>query len=109
MNTDIKKLDTELKKISNIGWIKCNNKNINVAGVTLEKMLGINPGNFEIPDFYSIELKTKSSKKEKYITLFNATPDSYLFEIKRLHEKYSYPDKSDPEFNVLNFSVTTSY
>lgn len=43
--------------------------------------------------------------KEKYMTLFNATPDSYLFEIKRLHSLYGYPDKTHPQYKVFNVSL----
>lgn len=66
-------------------------------------MLEINPDNFEIPDYYSIEIKSKVSKKEKYIDLFCAAPDSYVLEIKRLYDKYSYFNNNN--LKILNFSL----
>lgn len=61
--------------------------------------------NFEIPDYYGIEIKTKYSTREEYVTLFSAAPDSYLFEIKRLVSTYGYKSKNLPECNVLNVGV----
>lgn len=106
-NNSFNNLVNKIREIKKLDWIKCENRNNNIAGIKLEKLIGKEIENFEIPDFEGIEIKTKCSKYEEYLSLFNATPDSYLFEIKRLHEKYGYPDKDLPEFNVLNFSVTS--
>lgn len=101
-------LKTEMKKIQRLGWIPYNQNNYGSAGLKLEQLLKINPENFEIPDYKNIELKTKISKKENKISLFNATPDSYLFEIKRLHHLYGYPDRKNPNYNILNQEVYTN-
>lgn len=96
----------ELKeKIITNKWIESNGKGNNNVGITLESLLGKETENFELPDYKGIEIKTKCSKKETYITLFNSTPDSYLFEIKRLQHEYGYPDKELPQFNIFNLSV----
>lgn len=92
-----------MDKIKNLGWIECENKNKSVTGKTLENLLEINPDNFEIPDYNSIEIKTKVSKRENYIDLFCATPDSYVLEIKRLYDKYSYLDSNSTR--ILNFTL----
>jgi len=44
-------------------------------------------------------------KKETYITLFSAVPDSYLFKIKRISQEYGYPDSKFPHFKIFNLSI----
>ena len=101
MNSDILTLKEKLDKIKNLGWIECKNKNKSVTGKTLENLLEINPDNFEIPDYNTIEIKSKVSKRENYIDLFCATPDSYVLETKRLYDKYGYLDSNN--YKILNF------
>ena len=99
---DIKLFNKKFKKIQEKGFIKStNNRNLSV-GVTFEKEIGKSWENFEIPDFGKLEIKVKCSNYENYISLFSATPDSYLFEIKRIHEKYGYSDKEFSNFKVFN-------
>lgn len=92
-------------KIITNQWIESKGKGNGSVGITLESMLGKETENFEIPDYKGVELKTKCSTRENYITLFSAVPDSYLFEIKRLLKKYGYPDKQYPQFSILNLSI----
>ena len=101
MNSDILALKEKLDKIKNLGWIECENKNKSVTGKTLENLLEINPDNFEIPDYNTVEIKSKVSKRENYIDLFCATPDSYVLETKRLYDKYGYIDSNN--YKILNF------
>lgn len=86
-------------------WIESKAKGRGGVGITLESLLGKETENFEIPDYKGIELKTKCSKIEKDITLFSSIPDSYLFEIKRLNEKYGKADKECPQFNTFNLAI----
>ena len=102
---DLNSLKNDIKRIKKMGFIQCDYHSPGSAGIKLEKLLGINPENFEIPDYKSIEIKTKRSTIKKEISLFCATPDSYLFEIKRLHRLYAYPDKTYKNYKVLNNSV----
>ena len=101
MNSDILTLKEKLDKIKSLGWIECKNKNKSVTGKTLENLLEINPDNFEIPDYNTVEIKSKVSKRENYIDLFCATPDSYVLETKRLYDKYGYLDSNN--YKILNF------
>lgn len=101
MNSDILALKEKLDKIKNLGWTECENKNKSVTGKTLENLLEINPDNFEIPDYNTVEIKSKVSKRENYIDLFCATPDSYVLETKRLYDKYGYLDSNN--YKILNF------
>lgn len=86
-------------------WIPSTTKGKGAGGFTLEKFFKSEKDNFEVPDYKGIELKTKYSEKQTHIALFSATPDSYLFEIKRLQQTYGYKDKDLPQFKVLNLSV----
>ena len=97
-------LKKDLDRIKKMGWIPCNN-HYGDAGNKLEELLNRNPSNFEIPDYDGIEIKTKKSLLYSNITLFSATPDSYLFEIKRIHKLYGYPDRKNRDFKILNNSV----
>lgn len=101
MNNDILALKEKLDKIKNLGWTECENKNKSVTGKNLENLLEINPDNFEIPDYNTVEIKSKVSKRENYINLFCATPDSYVLETKRLYDKYGYLDSNN--YKILNF------
>lgn len=99
-------LDLRIKcdNIISIGWIRCIKKGGGAAGLLFEELLEIPTNNFEIADYNGIEIKTKISKRENYISLFCATPDSYLFEIKRIYETYAYYDK-DNKFKAFNITV----
>lgn len=92
-------------KIKPNEWIISKHKGRGAVGLTLESLLNKEIENFELPDYNGVELKAKYSKRNTHITLFSATPDSYLFEIKRLQKQYGYPDNELPQFNVFNISV----
>lgn len=98
-------LNKKFNKIKNNGWILSQGNGNGAGGITFEKLLNIQTNNFEIPDFKDIELKVKYSNKEKYISLFNATPDSFLYEIKRINDEYGYSDKDFPNYNIFQTSV----
>ncbi|MDD6223436.1 MAG: MvaI/BcnI family restriction endonuclease [bacterium] len=93
------------EKVITNEWIQSKSKGNSGVGITLESLLNKERENFEIPDYKGVELKAKCSKKENYITLFCATPDSHLFEIKRLLQKYGYPDSQYPEFKIFNLPI----
>lgn len=102
-------LKDKINEIKEMGWIPYEQNNYGNVGLKLEKLLKINSENFEIPDYKNkIEIKTKISKKESKISLFNATPDSYLFEIKRIHKLYSYSDRNDSNYKILNQEVVSN-
>lgn len=100
-----KELTVKLEKIQKMGWIKSMSNGSGSVGITLEILIGKELDSFEIPDYNGIELKAKCNKSVSQISLFNATPDSYLFEIKRIQKLYGYPDKELPQFNVFNISI----
>ena len=105
MEYNLELLKKEIQVILNRGWIKGEGKGTSSAGLTFESLIGKTVDNLEIPDYHGIEIKTKYATKHLYMTLFNATPDSFLFEIKRIHEKYGYPDKKNKNYKVFNVSI----
>lgn len=92
-------------EIKKMGWIKSLGNGNGAIGITFEKLLGKEIENFEIPDYEGIEIKVHGPYKKGTISLFSATPDSYLFEIKRIHELYSYPDKDMPQFKIFQMPI----
>ena len=95
-------LKNDFQRIKEKGWIKSLYKGTGGIGLTFEKMLNKEIENFEIPDYQGIEIKTHWSFSKSYTTLFNATPDGKeLFEIKRLRNKYGYPDKDLKNYKVF--------
>lgn len=109
LQEDIKFLTKRFNEISNLGWINSHSKSHASGGLLFEKLIGKEVENFELPDFGNVEIKTKTSIKEEYITLFNATPDRCLFEIKRIHDMYGYPDQKNKDFKVFNLSFYSNY
>lgn len=105
MNNNILELKRRIDNIKKKGWLPCQTKNYGAIGIKIEQLLNINTNNFEIPDYNGIEIKTKKSILTTTITLFSASPDSYLYEIKRLHSLYAYPYKNNPNFKVLNKTI----
>jgi len=100
------KMFKEIKdKVITNEWVVSKARGRGAVGITLESILGKSVENFELPDYNGVELKAKCSKRETHVTLFSATPDSYLFEIKRLQKEYGYPDGELPQFNIFNMSV----
>lgn len=93
------------KKVITNEWVENRAKGMGGVGITLESLLQKERENFELPDYKGVEIKAKCSRKDTYITLFSAVPDSYLFEIKRLVQKYGYPDSQFPQFKVFKLSV----
>jgi len=107
INESIAELIYKFKEINKIGWIQKKSSNLGEAGKNIEVLLGKENNNLQIPDFEGIELKTKKENAyNNFITLFNCTPyGNDFFEIKRLQEKYGYPDKLLKEYKVLNTEI----
>lgn len=103
--SNIALLKDKISKIEKLNWIQVDNEVLGNVGIKIEKLLGIQNNNLEYPDFEGIEIKTKMDCKNKFLTLFNATPDNTFFEIKRIHSVYGYPDKSNNSFKVFNVSL----
>lgn len=108
-NNDIQNLINIFKAIKNKHWIKSLRSGTTGIGYTFETLIGKNEENFELPDYYSIEIKTKHKYSKGFITLFNANPDGeLLFPIERIINNFGYPDKDFPEYKVFNVSINSN-
>jgi len=106
MENTIIELKQKFIKIKKLGWIKSLKNGKGNIGLTFEELLGLTNNQFEIPDFYGIEIKTKRKNSISYITLFSATPDGpHFHEVERLKNKYGYPHSRCKEYKVLNNSI----
>ena len=106
MTNSIEKLKREFEKAKKLGWIESNKGNYGVIGTTFEKIVGVTPNDFQIPDFENIELKTKSGTKFKCISLFNCTPTGpHYHEVEIIKDTFGYPDSELREFKVFNGDV----
>lgn len=97
-------LRNEFLKIKDMGYVDSRYLGSSSIGKTFEDLIGCNSKNFPIPDYEGVEIKVKRKNNNDCITLFNATPDSYLFEIKRLYDNYGYYD-SDGQFRSFMIDV----
>ena len=111
MIEDIISLKAKFNKIKNMGWIESKRKGTTGICYTFETLLGKEEESFPIPDYGSIEIKTRYRNAKFPITLFNATPDGeYLFPMKRLYDRFSFPQSRNRNFRVFYASmVATNY
>ena len=108
MIDDLIELREKFNQISNSGWFMSKRKGPTGIGYTFESLLGKEEESFSIPDFGSIEIKTRFRNSKRGITLFNATPDGdYLFSIKNIYEKYKFPSKSNHKYKVFYADIST--
>lgn len=106
---DLNLLLCQLDNIINMGWVPSTAGGSGGIGITVERLLNRESNSLPIADFGEIEIKTRKLYTRSYITLFSAAPDSYLFETKRLYEKYGYPHSKAPQFKAFNISVYSNY
>lgn len=93
-------------KIHSKGYIKSVNNYKNGAGLTLENELESTGGDFNVPDFMDIEIKTVYKYRKSDIELFNSAPDGKYFPAALwLAENYGYPDKDYKSINVFKGNV----
>lgn len=105
-NKNIAKLIKIFNNIKTLGFVESINNHKNGSGLTLEKLLGTTGGDFNIPDFYDIEIKALRNNPFASLTLFSArTPGPYVFPLQYISNKYGYPDKDFPNIRVIKGDV----
>ena len=106
MKNDIVFLKTKFNEIKKMGWIKSEKSGSGAIGIMFENLLGLNENEFEIPDFGSIEIKTKSKSKYTHINLFNCAPTGpHYHEVENIKDSFGYPDSEFKNFKVFNGDV----
>jgi len=106
INRDFYDLRIKFYHIKRMGWVTSLRNGPTGVGYTFECLLNKKEDNLQLPDFKSIEIKTLKYFSKRKIHLFNATPESIFFSpIKRILNKYGYPDSNYPEYKVFNISV----
>lgn len=106
MEETISNLEKRWKKIKEKGYIKSVKKDCSGVGRTLEHLLGIEENNFELPDYFNIELKAQNKTSKEYITLFSLTPTrENSLSVEQVRNKYGYRSKYNPEQKLLEASL----
>lgn len=96
INASIVELRKKFLEIRDMGYVKSIRNGSTGVGATFEALLGKKEDKLELPDFKGIEIKTKRAYSKSLINLFNAGPKGETeFELKRIRDKYGYPDKID--------------
>lgn len=103
MKNDVEELKIKFNKIKNMDWIESKRNGSTGIGYTFEYLIGKNEDQKQIPDYKSIEIKTKHKYSKGYITLFNLNPDGN-FNAESFVNKYGYKDK-DIKKNVFRGSL----
>ena len=99
-------LKRKYDEIHKKGFIKSVNTYKNGGGLTLEHELGSTGGDFNVPDFYDIEIKTLYKLRFQSLELFNSSPDGLHFPaIPWLSERFGYPDKDYKNIKVFKGDV----
>ena len=102
MIDDYISLKEKFNNIKNMGWIESKRKGTTGIGYTFETLLGKEEESFPIPDYGTIEIKTRYRNSRYPISLFNATPDGdYLFPMQQLYDNYSFPYGKNKMYNVF--------
>lgn len=103
MDNDIESLIKDFNRIKKMGWIESLRRGSTGIGYTFETLLNKEENSLEIPDYGSIEIKTKNKLSKMPIKLFCATPDGdKLFPTKIIREEFSYPSKKNKDIAVFN-------
>ena len=109
MIQDFMDLYDKFKKISKRGWIESMRRGTTGIGYTFEKLIGKTEEQFPIPDYGCIEIKTRYRNSKYPIGLFTATPDGdYLFSIKRIYERFGWPQSKHKGISGKVFYATMS-
>ena len=99
-------LNKKYQQILAKGFIQSVNNYKNGAGYTLENELGSTGGDFNVPDFLDIEIKTINKFTNSTIDLFSCAPDGYHFPASQwLAENFGYPDRDYKDIKVLKGEV----
>lgn len=100
-------LKTKFEKIKRLNWVESKRNGPTGIGYTFESLIGKKEDNICNPDYKNIEIKTKKYGSKSYTNLFSLAPknETSTYEIKRLLNKFGYPDKILKNKKVLNVEM----
>ena len=102
MIDDLVTLKNKFEDIRNKGWIPSMRNGTTGIGYTFECLIGKDEEQFPIPDYKTIEIKTRYRNSKYSIALFTAAPDGdYLYATKMMYDKFGFPDSKNPKFKVF--------
>ncbi|HRK28127.1 MAG TPA: MvaI/BcnI family restriction endonuclease [Chitinophagales bacterium] len=89
---EVKTLQAKLEKVKKMGYVVSMRKGNTGIGYTLETLLGIVENNIKLPDFGTIELKSKRKNASTPVTMF--TFNKAVWKIKQIEviKNYGYKD-----------------
>lgn len=106
MNNDIKLLKKEFNKIKNKELNKSLRKGNTGIGYTFETLINKKEDTSFLPDFKSIEIKTKLGYTNKPLTLFCLSPKGATnFITKEILNKYGYPNKNNKKYKSFKGDI----
>lgn len=98
-------IKSQLKAVSQKGWIKGLRFHDTGIGKTLEEELGIKENNIALPDFGVMELKSQRLDTGSMLTLFTKKPEGTTNS--DIREKFGYPDKHFPKIKVIHQTLSS--
>lgn len=110
MIEDLISLREKFENIKAKGWIESLRKGTTGIGYTFETLIGKEEEQFPIPDYRTIEIKTRFRNSKENIGLFTAAPDGdYLFATKKIYDTYGYPDSKNPNYKVFYARINNKW
>lgn len=105
MQKSIKEFLSLFERIRSAGFIRTHRTGNTGIGKTFEDACGIVENNIEAPDFKGIEIKSRRSYAQSYITLFTKSPSFPRGVNTFLRQEYGSGDVQYPDIKVLHTSI----
>lgn len=94
------------EEITTAGWHSSTRRGSTGIGKTFEDLLNKKEDNLAAPDFFDIEIKTRSSSSNSLITLWTKSPSNPKGANSLLRERYGVPSDKFPEVKTLHVTVS---
>lgn len=102
---DKNKIETEFKRIRNLGFIPSKRKNNTGIGKTFEDYLGVTENNDKLPDFAGFEVKSQRALTSSFLTLFTKSPSSPKGANTYLRDSFGEEYEEYPGLKKLHTSI----
>ena len=110
MIDDLVSLRTKFEEIKKLNWVETKRDGTSGIGYTFEQLLGKEEEQFPIPDYGTIEIKTRYRNSIENIGLFTAAPDGdYLFSTKKMYDEYGFPDSKNHDWKVFYARIGSKF